>query len=270
MKILKFICDFYIQTSIHVAVAVFALVQITVISLNIKIDANLGYFVFFGTIIGYNFLKYFKLFVNKKFTFSNRFDVFTVSLLSSFCVVFYFLKLSYEIQIAICKIVVLVLLYPVLRKYGIFKMFIVAFCIVFITVYVIIPVGQVPYVYMLRRFFIVIALLLPLEIADIEIDSKTITTLPQIIGVNSTKLLGYFLLFACFLIDFYDFKSTSILITNMVVFFVIAAAIFYSSINKSRYFTSFWVESIPILWWLLLLIFSKFFQNFVALYDEFS
>ena len=256
MKILKFICDFYIQTSIHVAVAVFALVQITVVSLNIKIDANLGYFVFFGTIIGYNFLKYFRLFVNKKSAFSDRIAIFTVSLLSSFFVVFYFLKLSYEIQIALCKIGVIVLLYPVFRKYGIFKMFIVAFCIVFITVYVIVPVGQVPYVYMLHRFFIVIALLLPLEIADIEIDSKTITTLPQIISVKSTKLSGYFLLLTCFLIDFYDFKSTSILITNTLVFFVMSAAIFYSNINKSRYFTSFWVESIPILWWLLLLIFS--------------
>ena len=58
MKILRLIFDFYINASIHVALAVYAMLRVTEIYFDLPYNLNLNYFVFFGTITGYNFVKY--------------------------------------------------------------------------------------------------------------------------------------------------------------------------------------------------------------------
>jgi hypothetical protein len=58
MKVLKKLLDFYINSSIHVALSVYALLRITEIYFDLSYNKNLDYFVFFGTITGYNFVKY--------------------------------------------------------------------------------------------------------------------------------------------------------------------------------------------------------------------
>ena len=58
MNALKRIFEFYINSSIHVALAVLSLVLITVLEFNLKLPNSYWYFVFFGTITGYNFVKY--------------------------------------------------------------------------------------------------------------------------------------------------------------------------------------------------------------------
>ncbi len=58
MKVLNNIFDFYINASIHVAFAVYAFVRITEMYFNLPYDENLDYFIFYGTITGYNFVKY--------------------------------------------------------------------------------------------------------------------------------------------------------------------------------------------------------------------
>ena len=62
MKRLKSILDFYIDTSIHVGFAVFSLAQITKMFLNSELNVITYFFIFFGTVFGYNFLKYFDVF----------------------------------------------------------------------------------------------------------------------------------------------------------------------------------------------------------------
>ncbi len=58
MKVLKQILNFYINSSIHVALSCFSLVKITYLILNISADNSIAYFAFFGTIVGYNFVKF--------------------------------------------------------------------------------------------------------------------------------------------------------------------------------------------------------------------
>ena len=58
MKYFKNLLDFYIESSLHVALAVYALIRITFLKLNISYDESVAYFGFFGTIVGYNFIKY--------------------------------------------------------------------------------------------------------------------------------------------------------------------------------------------------------------------
>ena len=61
MKFLKAIFAFYINSSIHVALAVVALLAITVLEYNLKVPQALWLFVFLGAITGYNFVKYAKV-----------------------------------------------------------------------------------------------------------------------------------------------------------------------------------------------------------------
>ena len=58
MKSLSFLFNIYINSSIHVAFAVCSLVGITCLEYDINIAINLLGFVFFGTVTGYNFVKY--------------------------------------------------------------------------------------------------------------------------------------------------------------------------------------------------------------------
>lgn len=239
MKFLKTILNFYINTSTHVAVAVFSLVQISKLQLNISTNLNLDYFIFFGTILGYNFLKYFEVFWNRIFTFKKNLGIVLVSLSATFGMLFYFFRLEFNLQTEFLKIGLLILIYPFIRKFGLIKMIFVSFCLTLITVYII-EINH-NYIYLIQRFLIVFCLLIPLEICDLETDSKTIKTLPKIIGIKNLKLLGY-----CLLV------LSNILKFDIVIAIVIAIFIFFSNENRSKYYTSFWVESLPIFWWCLL------------------
>jgi hypothetical protein len=53
----KKIIDFYLRSSIHVALSVYALVRMTHFMFNISVDKPMA-LVFWGTIVGYNFVKY--------------------------------------------------------------------------------------------------------------------------------------------------------------------------------------------------------------------
>src|SRR5690606_28184293 len=58
MKFLKEVFAFYINSSIHVALAVVALMAITVLDYELKVTYVFWSFVFFGSLTGYNFVKY--------------------------------------------------------------------------------------------------------------------------------------------------------------------------------------------------------------------
>lgn len=240
MKIFKSILDFYINTSIHVAVAVFCLVKITAIDLNTSINLNVQIFVFFATIVAYNFLKYFEVFQKKVFTVQKNYPILLVTFFAFFGLLFCFFKLEFEIKLAFVAISVVVFLYPFLRKYGFLKMFIVSICVTYITVYI--PTLNFYSLektnYLWQRFFVIICLLIPFEIIDVNNDAKTINTLPQILGIQNIKFIGYVLLIICNCFFQLDFLVT----------FIIGIFIFFSSTDSSKYFTSFWVESLPILW----------------------
>ena len=61
MQVLKRLFDFYINSSIHVALAVCGLVWVTLLNFNVGADLDFLYFIFFATVTGYNFVKYFGL-----------------------------------------------------------------------------------------------------------------------------------------------------------------------------------------------------------------
>jgi 4-hydroxybenzoate polyprenyltransferase len=104
-----------------------------------------------------------------------------------------------------------------------------------------------------QRFLFTIILILPFEIRDLSEDDKRLRTIPQKIGVQKTKYYGYLLLLFFCTLDYFRLKglSSSIIMLCTVIFFSVA----FAKERQSRYYSSFFVEGIPVLWYLLLLIF---------------
>ena len=246
MKIIFRLIDIYLHASIHIAFAVFSLLQITKLSFNNTSTSKLDYFVFFGTILGYNFLRYFEVFWKGIFKLKSNVDIILVSFLSLLVSIYFYTELELKIQIAFIAISLLVLMYPFIRKFPMIKMVFVSFCLTLITVYILQINENINFGYFSQRLIIIFCLLIPQEICDLESDAKTIKTLPQIIGIYNLKILGYLLLSVFCLLDFN--------LLNAVFAVLVSFAIFYSNINQSKYYTSFWVESLPIVWWILILL----------------
>jgi len=250
---LKALLDFYIHSSIHVALAIYSLVRVTQLSLQLSLDESLSTMIFFGTIVGYNFLKYFESFQKGKFDLKKYRYLVGLTFLSLIATLFYFLQLNNSVQIYFIKIGLIVAIYPFLRKFGFWKLFMVSYCVTFITVYI--PVLEYNLflknekIILLQRFLIVISLLIPFEILDSQTDNETLKTLPQRFGILKTKWFGIILLLPFVVVEFFKEK---IEISTFVVATITAIFIGFTSIKKDKYYTSFWVESVPIIWLVLL------------------
>ena len=114
-------------------------------------------------------------------------------------------------------------------------------------------------IFFVQVLIFVIATIFPFEIRDLNSDCKQLRTIPQIIGVKNTKVLGFCLLLIFMILDciqylilnFISFKS---ILINAAICLTTFNLILKSKENQSIYFSSFWVESLPILWLLLYII----------------
>ena len=91
------------------------------------------------------------------------------------------------------------------------------------------------------------------EIIDLKTDDPHLKTVPQQIGVKNTKFLGFGLLMIYLGLHFFNSNSNIQfleLLLNFIIAIIVAIFLYFANENRSKYFTSFWVESIPIFWWL--------------------
>lgn len=253
--------DFYLKTSIHIGFAVLALLQITKLELQTNCQIAINYFVFLGTILAYNFLKYYSAYSFKTLTIKRNFDVILVSFIAFLGTVFTYFYLFVPVQLAVLQIVIVVLLYPFLRKFGFIKMFVVSFCVTFTTVYLpAIYLKETPenlYILLIQRFLIVICLLIPFEILDSKTDEKQLKTLPQLFGIPATKFFGIILLILFLVLSFIGFRKEKMVI-DVIISVATGLFIAFSNINRNRYYTAFWVESMPVFWLLIYLLIYQF------------
>ncbi|MFI0492263.1 hypothetical protein [Flavobacterium sp.] len=269
MKVFKKVLNFYIQSSIHVALSVFALVQITDCMFQIPMDQAVAYFAFFGTIVGYNFVKYDSVVRTKKLQIRNSLKaIILFSLFSFIAVGYFFFQLQRITQIVSVAFLVLTLLYTLpffpnrrnARNWAGVKIYIVALCWVGVTLGLPILNAEIAitsdfYLKCVQRFLLIFILILIFEIIDLANDDPHLQTVPQQIGVKRTKILGYILTIIFYFLEFlktnFDQKQ---LIVNLILVSSIAFFLLFANEKRSKYYTSFWVESIPIIWWLMLLL----------------
>jgi hypothetical protein len=272
MNVLKKLFNFYLDSSIHIGLSVYALTYSTLLLFALPYDEAVLYFTFYGTIVTYNFIKYGSS--AKQYFFVKTKYMKGIQLFSFLCFVlalFYAFQMETKTVLFAIGFTMLSSLYIIpflpnkknFRTLPGFKISIVALCWAGVTVILPIvnadlPIAETKVVLIcLQRFLLVLTLMIPFEINDLMYDGEGLGTLPQRIGIQRTKQLSFVwvLLFAG--LDYFIRQEVSKeFFITLLLSFALAFAIWKSDIKKSKYFTSFWVESIPIVWFVLLLFFN--------------
>ena len=277
MRLLKQIFDFYINASIHVALAVYAMSFITLYQLNIFYDENILYFIFFASITGYNFVKYFGLAKFHYRSLANWLRV--IQLFSLICfgfMIYYVLQLERNTLIIVTILALITLLYAIpllpknvfldnkynLRSVSGLKVYIIAFVWAFATIVLPVvnndyPINFDVFIMLLQRYLYVVVLILPFDIRDLHYDSLKLSTIPQRIGIKNTKILGISLLLIFLLLEFFkDDLDLNQILTTLIITIVTGLFIAFSNMDRGRFYSAFWVEALPIFWLILVLFFD--------------
>lgn len=268
--------EFYVNSSIHVAFSVVGLTIVTQQKFNIFNGFDLLFFVFFATITGYNFIKYAGVakFHHRSLTRSLK----VIQVFSFFC----FLLMCYfffQLPLASIQLVVIfagiTFFYAIplvpkiwspvdenqnLRSISGIKIYVIA--LVWVGVTVLLPLSQADmfishdvYIEAFQRFLMVMLLMIPFEIRDMKYDSIKLGTIPQKIGLKKTKRIALFLIVVLFALEFFkDEVSPLEIVIFAVISILLGLFIQYSSKDQSKYYSSFWVEGIPIYWCVLILL----------------
>lgn len=271
MTIFKRILDFYISSSIHVSLSVYALVRMTgyLFAIN-EIDAP-ALFAFFGTIVGYNFVKYDALARTKKLQLRTEIKLIAaLSFLSFFVAIYYFFQLGQATKIIAFAFLVLTMLYTLpffpnrrnARNWAGVKIYIVALCWVGVTLFMPvinagIAIGTDVILIAVQRFILIFVLILIFEIIDLRVDDPNLKTVPQQIGVDLTKVVGSILLFVFILLCLFQTNfSFPAFFLRLAVALMVFLFLLFADERKSKYYSTFWVESIPVFWLILILVFA--------------
>jgi hypothetical protein len=268
MRLFRTIFNLYIQSSIHVAFAVTSLAGVTLLKFDVPFKPIVLLFIFFGAVVGYNFVKYTKL-ANLHHLEMTPY-IKSIRFFSAGCffiLIYIAFQLPFSVLTAGAGFGALTILYAYpfyagknLRTLKGTKIYVIA--LVWAGVTVILPLLthhclNIPDVILefIQRFLFVIALTLPFEIRDLKFDEPELNTIPQLLGIKITRWLGAGLLFLVLILS--PFK-TAIQMDDLAVMALITAitagSVFYAKKEQSEHYASFWVEGIPILWFILLWI----------------
>lgn len=274
MKLFLHAFHFYINSSIHVALSVFSLTWMTLMEFHLPYDENILYFVFYATITGYNFVKYFG--VAKFHHRSLASWLKTIQIFSLFCFIlmcYYGFRLEKNALISIAVFGVITFFYAIpflpkhifldkqqnLRSIGGLKIYLIALVWSGVTVFLPLINSQYPInadvvLTGLQRYIFIIVLMFPFEIRDLRYDSLRLSTVPQKIGVKATKIIGVLLLVLFFFMEFFKNEiSYSSVFVLLVISIITGLFLVFSSVEQRNYYSAFWVEGIPALWLLLML-----------------
>lgn len=136
MRVFRNLFDFYLQSSLHVGLAVLALLHCSLLQLQINVPLPVSLAVFCGTVLGYNFLKYAELVYLGKAKSTWHWAIGFCTALAAVCFVIALFQLSALQQLVFLSSGLLVLGYPLLRRYGWLKLFFVSASVTYITVFI--------------------------------------------------------------------------------------------------------------------------------------
>lgn len=269
MKLLVKLVDFTIHGSVVVALSVYALIQVTLLRMELPHDPAVSWFGFFGTIVGYNFVKYDAIARSGKPRWSWRMKAFIALSFASFLAsAFFFFRLqtlTQAISIGVFGITALYTLpfFPnrkTARDWAGLKIYFVALSWVGVTVALpILNSGEAitldGYVTAIQRFILIVVLLFIFEIIDLAWDDPHLKTVPQQIGIVRTKWLGLILMLMLLGLDLLKTHSRDeIFWCNVAFGIAVVGCLFFANERRGKYYTMLFVESLTVAWWLLLTI----------------
>ncbi|MEO8934765.1 MAG: hypothetical protein ABI295_10705 [Xanthomarina sp.] len=258
------------------ALSVFALSWITLLEFHIPFDKAVLYFIFFASISGYNFVKYFGRASFHHRSLTKKLKV--IQVFSFFCFVpmcYFTWQLEFKTIGVILGFGLITFLYTIpflpknignhrpenLRNVSGIKVYVIALVWAGVTVGLPIINNNISLsadivLTVFQRFVFIIALMIPFEIRDLNCDSLKLATIPQQIGVRKTKIIGVLLLVVFFFLEFFkaetnQYQIIALIITSLICLFFII----FANKNQGKYYSAFWAEGIPVYWLFILLLF---------------
>ena len=274
-KVYRDFLKYYVDSSVHVALALCCLYMLSIHLLNLLMDLKWITFLFFSSVSYYNIVKFGGLLLkSKNKPTSLLIFVRILTKISLLVALVLFCFFSFELQIFIVGHGLLSMAYalpvlsskPQLRNHGFLKVFIVAFIWTSFTFLapILIEYGlefaqQHTFIWdwillYIQRFILVVILMIPFELRDMQQDQLYSRTIPQYFGISNTKWLGALLAMVWLILTFvrerYVFVEVS---SRFVIWLVLLLIVGLSSTKQRPYFASFWVEAVPMLFWLILI-----------------
>ena len=263
MKKLRLIFDFYIKSSIHLSICLLAFCTVSYITLDIDISFLILLSSFAATLVIYNYIKFFSdnLFLEHKQTLSKKLiKTITIIFLIILILVIPFLNF---ITVAIGFVIftfTIAYVIPIFglkknfRNFGGIKVLIVSIC--WSATSVLVPVAesqlfldQKSIIVFFQRIFLIFACTIPFEIRDLKYDLSALQTIPQVYGIQKTKFLAILSLSIFLIFSFQlHYENSVIFFSELMVSMFVACLVIYSEKQQKKYFSSFFVESVPIVW----------------------
>ncbi len=275
MGTLKRFFDFYIFSNIHVALAAFCLTKITLIEN--EIESNLlPFFVLFSTIVSYNLIRFYNALENKiwfvVFIKKNKKTLLGLTFLSLGILIYQSFFLNFKAIITLIPFGFLTLFYVIpfpwnksnsftLRSVAFLKLFLIAISYAGITVLFplinySIEVESNEIIMFIQRFLFIVVITIPFDIRDLNFDNKNLKTLPQVIGIQKSKVVGLLFLMLFLGLEFLKNSTEANYRINFIIALISLFFLLKATQDQNKYYSAFFVESIPMIW-LLLLVFIK-------------
>ena len=274
MRTIKQVFDFYIFGNIHVGLATFCLTKLSLETYGIS-NNLVPLFVLFSTIFVYNFIRLRKISTIQHwlsyFIRENKKAVLILSIVSFVVILFLSFSLNIKSIVALIPFGLAALFYvsPIsfknqfsfsLRSIAFFKIFLIAFTwagvtVLFPLINYELPIGLNEAILFIQRFLIIVVITIPFDIRDLSYDHENLKTLPQVIGLERSKVFGLFFLMLFLGLELQKSSSDNIeLRINLVIALISMFFLIRANENQHKYYCAFYVESIPILWFLLYLL----------------
>ena len=258
---MKAIFKWYIRGSLHVSLALISLVAYSGLVMDVPVSIHYFLALFFGSIAGYNGIKYGLEPAKHRFRVPGGLRYLAVFSLG--CLVYAVYHLSYLppvvwILLMVCGGITAVYAIPLmpgqrnLRSFGLVKVLMVS--LVWTTTSLWIPVwGYFEaiswdlYVESLQRLLWVFLLMLPFEIRDMHRDPPSLRTIPQRYGIKGTRRIAWFgvILFVGGTL-LKDLPTQGELASKVITGLLMGLATSRAPVSDKGYFSSFWVEGIPV------------------------
>ena len=263
-----------IYSNIYVSICISSLSAATfiIINPNIKITeiSTVTNFIFFSTLFTYNFHRFVRLKklnpIKKKWIQSNKWTLECITAISMIFAIKLFFDLNNITQLVILAIGMICLSYPyVIRKIPYIKVFVIAFVWTIVSCLIEglennIELDLAYLLHILARFFFVISITIPFDIRDLNLDQKTILTIPVILGEKNSILCSKIMLMVSAFLYLLLYYLNSIEIIHLCA--LILGSLFTLTIlmkvsnKKNDVFYSFWLESSSLVVYIILFLYS--------------
>ena len=270
---IKFILDYYIKSNLHVALCLVFYTILIYYQNGITVNYHEILFIFLATLSAYNFIKYHKIALTKNRPNHVLYKLyFLLTVISIIILTFLGLNISILKKIIVLIAALLVIAYSFpsykiksLRNYPLVKILTIGAAWTLISVCFSFFGELEPIIlvfYCLSIFLMVSCQMISFEIRDMDIDKNKSKTVVHLFGLQRIKIIGYTILITLSIIiilisliqkDFISYLS------NIIILIVLFFLIFKSNKNQNKFFSSIFVESIPIYWLIIEFLVKIFF-----------